>query len=69
MKKGELTNFESWAIAKSKPGTIFYSEKKDKDITAIASYHNKKIQTERVIAVTTAKIIPKSWYITKVTVL
>ena len=48
-----VTTLESWAIINLKSGSTFYSEKKDKDITAIASHYKRKVKTERVIFVST----------------
>ena len=67
--KGKQVTMESWMIANAKPGESFYSDKLDRNLTAIAAHHNRKIKTERLIAVTTGKSIPKSKYITKVTLL
>lgn len=41
---------ESFAMTYYQPGAIFYSHKQDKDITAIANYYNRKIKTERMVA-------------------
>jgi hypothetical protein len=65
--KGQLTTFESWAIANCKEGNSFYSDKPDKHLTAIATHHGRKIITERQLVVTTAKSKPVAKYITKVT--
>jgi len=69
MKKGQIITYEAWAIANAKPGTVFYSDKQDREITAIASNHKRKITTERLVIVTSAKAEPKANYITKITVL
>ena len=68
MRTGHHT-IESIMIAEGKQGLIFYSAKKDRHLTAIATYYKRKIQTERLIAVTTAKENPIATYITKVTLL
>jgi len=39
---------ESISLLTLKAGQSFYTEKQDKDITAIASYYNKKVSTERL---------------------
>ena len=65
MIKGQIT-LESWMIANAKPGKVFYSEKADKDLTAIASYYKREIITERLIAVTNE---PVAFKLTKVTLL
>ena len=41
--------FESWLIANGKPGQHFYTEKPDKQITAMAARLNRKVKTERVV--------------------
>jgi hypothetical protein len=65
-KKGQYTA-ESWMIANGKEGDHFYSDKKDAQLTAIASHLKRKITTERLIVITTGKSEPKCKYITKVT--
>lgn len=66
--KGQFT-MESWMIANGKYGDYFYSEKKDRHLTAISTHHNRKISTERMIVITTGGKEPKSKYITKVKLL
>ncbi len=44
-------SFESLALNSLKPGRYFFSNKQDKDITAIASYYNIKVKTERFIII------------------
>ena len=39
---------ESIGLLNLKEGESFYTEKRDKDITAIASYYDKKVRTERM---------------------
>jgi hypothetical protein len=56
-------------IANGKEGQVFYSEKKDRHLTAIATHHQRKILTERLIAVTTGKEEPVATNLTKVTLL
>lgn len=60
---------ESWMIANGKAGDHFYSDKQDKHLTAISTAHGRKIKTERLIVVTTAKAEPTAKNITKVTLL
>lgn len=71
MKKlGTQYTLESWMIANGNSGDAFYSEKKDKDITAIAAQHKRKVKTERFIAVKSAKEgIPEAIRLTRVTIL
>jgi hypothetical protein len=68
MGKGQKT-MESWMIANGKSGESFYSDKMDRHLTAAATYYNRKILTERLITITTAKKEPRAKYITKVTLL
>ncbi len=60
---------ESWIIANGKEGDIFYSEKMDRHLTAIATHHKRKIITERMVVVTTAKSAPTAKSLTKVTLI
>ena len=66
-QKGKQSTIESWIIVNGKSGDHFYSDKKDGGLTAIASYHKRKITTERLIVITTGGKEPKAKYITKVT--
>jgi len=65
---GQFT-LESWMMANGMKNKSFYSDKQDKDLTAIANYYGRKIITERLIMVTTKKKTPTATYITKVTLL
>jgi len=42
---------ESIALQTLKAGQIFYTHKQDKDITAIASYYQKKVKTDRLFTI------------------
>ncbi len=68
-KRGRKLGMEGWMMINAKSRDFFYSEKPDKDLTAIACFYNRKITTERLIAVTTKKEEPKATQITKVTFL
>lgn len=59
---------ESWMIVNGKVGDHFYSDKKDRHLTAISAAHGRKIKTERFIAVTSSDT-PIAHKITKVTLL
>jgi hypothetical protein len=48
-KQGQLTTLESWAINNLASGKVFYTNKQDKDITAIASHYGVKVRTERFV--------------------
>ena len=60
---------EALALISGNPLTVFYTEKRDKDITAIASYYKRKIMTERIIVVSGSKDKPVAGTLTKVTIL
>ena len=60
---------ESWMMANGKGGEHFYSDKPDRHITALSSYYNRKIVTERLVTITTGGKEPKAKYITKVTLM
>lgn len=47
-KKRTPTSVETISLLNLKTGQSFYTEKQDKDITAVASYYNKKVSTERL---------------------
>lgn len=56
------------SIVYGKIGSVFYTTKGDRYVTAIASYYKKKVKTERLIVVV-AKKMPTATRITKVTIL
>ena len=58
---------ESWMMANGKVGDVFYSKKMDRHLTAIATHYGRKIKTERLITVTTAKTKLIASALTKVT--
>jgi hypothetical protein len=45
-RKGGQYTIESWMMANGKLGEVFYSEKMDRHLTAIATHHKRKIQTD-----------------------
>ena len=65
--KNSYTSPEAFAINKLQPGNCFYTEKADKDMTAIANYYGIKIKTERLIVL--HHITLNANRITKVTLL
>ena len=65
----KITTVESWAIQNGTPGSVFYSDKRDKDITALSAYHRRPVRTERVIMTSLSGYECNSKYITKVTLL
>lgn len=64
--KNTFTSLEGFMMAKAKKGICFYSMKADKHLTALASIYNRKIQTERVVVVSSSKDKPIVNSITKV---
>jgi hypothetical protein len=48
MKHTKQRTIESIGLVNLKKGESFYTHKQDKDITAIASYYEKKVKTERL---------------------
>lgn len=62
-------SLEGLALLNGKVMQIFYTNKKDKDITAIASYYSRKVHTERLIVLEGTKDKPKANTITKVTII
>ena len=70
MKKNATEkNIESWIIANAKKGTIFFTNKKDNNMTSLATYHKRKIQTERLVTITTKKQNLQAKYLLKVTLI
>lgn len=65
----EKRTVESFMMVNGKANSYFYSEKKDRALTAIATYYKRRILTERLVAVTTGKGKPVAKNITKVTLL
>jgi hypothetical protein len=68
MPKGTRT-LESWMMLNGKDGDIFYTHKKDRAITAIATYYNRRVYTERVILVNGFRDKPSVMPLTKVTLI
>lgn len=69
-KPKKTTSFASWQLSTGKAGDIFYSEKENRYITGLAVYHNRKVKTERLIAVSTIATKPQTAiYLTKVTII
>ncbi|MDA3780342.1 MAG: hypothetical protein PF487_09035 [Bacteroidales bacterium] len=62
------TTIETFALQNFKSGQFFYTDRKDKDMTAWANHYNVKIRTERMIAIDSPKH-EKIERIVKVTIL
>jgi hypothetical protein len=68
-RKNQQFTLESWMIVNGKKGDHFYSDKMDRHLTAISTHYGRKIATERLLLVTTAKSSPIASYVTRVTLL
>jgi len=60
---------ESWMLQKGDRGAVFYTAKKDKDITALASAYNRKVRTRRAVVLTGRLTDPEFTKITEVTLI
>jgi hypothetical protein len=49
MRHPNQRNVVSFMIVNGKKGDTFYTHKKNKDVTAIASYYDREVTTTRVI--------------------
>lgn len=67
-KHREPRSIESFMMVNGETGDVFFSNKQDKDITAIASYYERQVRTERVIVVSISDD-PKAERVTKITIL
>lgn len=65
----KITAPESYMLANGKKGDQFYSNKQDRHLTAIATYYERRISTERMIVITTGGKAPIAEYIVRVTIL
>jgi hypothetical protein len=65
----KIDTLESWMISNGKSGDIFYSHKKDRHLTAIATHHKRMIRTERLIVITGNKEKPICSTLTKITLI
>jgi hypothetical protein len=63
------TSVEGVMLKNGIVGQTFFTEKTDKSMTAFAKYYKRKIQTERIIAVTGDRKHPSAFALTKVTLL
>jgi hypothetical protein len=60
---------ESWVIANGKQGQQFYTDKPDRQITAISVRLGRKVKTERVLVISPAKSEMPPSKLTRVTLL
>lgn len=65
----EIRTPESLLLKHGKEMSVFYTHKKDKDITALAGYYQRRVHTERLVLIGGSKDKPKAVTITKVTIL
>lgn len=64
-----VTTPESLMLVHAKAGSIFYSHKPDKDLTALAGYYNREILTQKRIVLSGTMGVPLAEPIVKVTIL
>lgn len=62
------STYEGWTLFNAKAGDTFFTEKQDKDISAMASYYKRKVLTERLVVVTPCYTNPSVKPIIKVTI-
>lgn len=65
----QATSAEGWMLKNGNVGQTFFTEKNDRSMTAFANYYNRKVKTERVIAVIGDKLKPTAYSLTKVTLI
>lgn len=68
-QKGTATSIEGWVMLNGKPGDEFLTTSLDKTVTSQANYYKRKISTERMLIVSSAKKEPTASYVLKVTIL
>lgn len=64
----KITSQEAIYITTYKSGEYFYTEKEDREITAISTYYKVKIKTERLVCID-CKTMTKISKLLKVTIL
>lgn len=64
-----IRTIEGWMMANGKAEESFLSYKPAKDITTIATAYNRKVKTEKLVAVKGQGDFPEVFPITKVTLL
>lgn len=69
MKGSYQKTFEGYMLVNGRKNEVFYSNKKDNEITALSTYYKRKVKTERLLTTSIKKSIPVSKYITKITLL
>lgn len=68
-RKERISSLESYALKNEKSGFVFFSNKPDKSLTALAGYFDRKITTERMILISNKKNDPQASNLTKITIL
>lgn len=69
IKNRKIRSLESLFLVKGKVNDVFYTTKKDKDITALASNYLKRVCTERLVTIGGSMTETITKTITKVTIL
>jgi hypothetical protein len=49
--RNKIKNIEVFAFLNYKPGQYFFTNKKDKDITAMSVYYKRKVITDRYVSI------------------
>lgn len=65
----KTSTFESLVLLRGEPDSVFYTHKKDKDVTALATYYERSVRTERLVVISGSKDRPVASTITKVTII
>mgnify|MGYP003350551319 CR=1 FL=1 len=68
-KNFTATSYEGYMLKNAPKGQSFFTIKSDKSMTAFAKYHERKIKTERIVAISGIKKEPTAFALTKVTIL
>ena len=65
--KIKSNNYERWMIENGKVGDFFFTKKATNNLTSLSSYCNRKITTEKLIALNFNRKELKPYYIVKCT--
>lgn len=64
-KKIKSNNYERWMMENGKVGECFFTKKATNNLTSISHYTNRKITTEKLIALNSNRKELKAYYIVK----
>lgn len=68
-KRKEKTTIEGWYMENGLINDVFFSKKSDSELTSMAIYYQRKIQTERCLLITGSKDEPEISKLTRVKIL